>query len=529
MLQNFCTKLYVNGTIAGGGNSIGGLCGYNNTGTFRACYAKGEVMGGGNQIGGLCGYNYRGTFSACYATAVVTIGSNFNGGLCGINRDGSFQACFWDMESSGQPGSSSGKGLTTEEMKTISFYQNAGWTDNGWVIDDGRDYPRLSWENSGGQPIPATVIPFLGSGTEDDPYRISTAQEFASLSEYADVLSKHIKLTADLNMNGFKLYPIGVLGRFTGLFDGNRHKISNAVIEQPYSDHVGLFGQIAGGQIKDVGIENVTTIGRSWVGGLYGNAGYGSILKGCYVTGSVNGFSTIGGLCGSNGLTGLVSRCYTAVTAKSGGIFAGGLCGVNYGMIDACYAAGPVTGEFFIGGFVGSNVSGVISNCYATGLISGTGSNISGFCGQNSGTIVDSFWDMETSGQLASNDGMGRTTAQMQTLSTFTDAGWDFTNESVNGTADIWRLCTDGMDYPKFNWQSALGDLTCPDGVASEDLLYFSEEWISAGCNINNNWCGGRDFNADGAVNLADFVVLAEHWLNDESDAEPNLIWIYRV
>jgi len=37
-----------------------------------------------------------------------------------------------------------------------------------------------------------------------------------------------------------------------------------------------------------------------------------------------------------------------------------------------------------------------------------------------------SFWDTQTSLQLTSAEGVGKTTVQMQTASTFTNAGWDF-------------------------------------------------------------------------------------------------------
>jgi hypothetical protein len=40
----------------------------------------------------------------------------------------------------------------------------------------------------------------------------------------------------------------------------------------------------------------------------------------------------------------------------------------------------------------------------------------------------------------------------MKTLSTFTDAGWDFFGETTNGTEDIWDI-HEGTDYPRFTWQ----------------------------------------------------------------------------
>ena len=100
----------------------------------------------------------------------------------------------------------------------------------------------------------------------------------------------------------------------------------------------------------------------------------------------------------------------------------------------------------------GRNI-GSISDCYSTGSVSGT-TNVSGLVENNDGIIVSSFWDTNSSGQTTSAGGTGMTTAQMQTLSTFTSAGWDFTNETANGTNDYWRMCVDGVNYPQLNWES---------------------------------------------------------------------------
>jgi len=68
----------------------------------------------------------------------------------------------------------------------------------------------------------------------------------------------------------------------------------------------------------------------------------------------------------------------------------------------------------------------------------------SGFCFKNEGTITNCFWDTETSGQATSDGGTGKTTAEMKTQSTFTDAGWDF-------TTPIWTIQAEINDgYPSF-------------------------------------------------------------------------------
>ena len=53
----------------------------------------------------------------------------------------------------------------------------------------------------------------------------------------------------------------------------------------------------------------------------------------------------------------------------------------------------------------------------------------------------------------ASVDGCtGKTTAEMQMESTFTDTGWDFVDETANGAEDIWWI-DEGNDYPSLWWE----------------------------------------------------------------------------
>ena len=70
------------------------------------------------------------------------------------------------------------------------------------------------------------------------------------------------------------------------------------------------------------------------------------------------------------------------------------------------------------------------------------------------GEVSASLWDTETSGQMSSaGDGStGLTTAEIQTASTFLDAGWDFVDETDNGTEDIWWIL-EGQDYPRLWWE----------------------------------------------------------------------------
>ena len=39
-----------------------------------------------------------------------------------------------------------------------------------------------------------------------------------------------------------------------------------------------------------------------------------------------------------------------------------------------------------------------------------------------------------------------------KTAATFLDTGWDFLNETANGTDDIWWIL-EGQDYPRLWWE----------------------------------------------------------------------------
>ena len=66
-----------------GNENVGGLVGWNNGGTITNSYATGSVAGSGNSVGGLVGDN-RGTITNSYATSAVR-GTFYVGGLVGFN------------------------------------------------------------------------------------------------------------------------------------------------------------------------------------------------------------------------------------------------------------------------------------------------------------------------------------------------------------------------------------------------------------------------------------------------------------
>ena len=458
------SNCYATGSVTGGDyyELIGGLCGRN--GEFGGaeisnCYATGSVTGGDDSkwIGGLCGYNNRSIISACYATGVVAAGNDFDnlGGLCGAN-DGTIFASFWDVDTSNEPNSAGGEGKTTAQMKTASTF--IGWGGCGsegvWTIDEGKDYPRLLWQNLPGQPLPSLSDLFEGTGTVEDQYLIYTAEQLNSIGRFPCVWDKQFVLTADIDLVGYTGTQFNIIGSeaapFTGVFDGNGHTISNFTYTATDTDYIGLFGYVEGPNavIKNVTLvyPDVNAAGESYyVASLVGWLESGTIT-GCGVDGgSVTGTSYTGGLVGNNS-EGWISNCYAACIVSGGS--AGGLVGYNDGWISNCYAQG-ITEDNRTGGLVGRN-DGTISNCYAAASISGDSTG--GLVGYSyHGRVYASFWDVNSSGLDTSAGGEGKTTVEMKTADTFIYATW-----SVCGNEGVWTI-DEGNDYPRLAWQNLPG------------------------------------------------------------------------
>jgi hypothetical protein len=122
-----------------------GILAGTNSGTLLNCRATG-VIEGQKYLGGLIGLN-SGVLWGC-SVALSIKGDTYVGGLTG-REEGTITASFWDMQTSGVTASGGGSGNTTALMNMGSTFRNAGWDlTNIWTICEGKDYPRLKWENA---------------------------------------------------------------------------------------------------------------------------------------------------------------------------------------------------------------------------------------------------------------------------------------------------------------------------------------------------------------------------------------------
>jgi len=486
-----------------GQNEVGGLVGYNtDDGEIVNCYANGDVIGqryvgglvGNNATGGGHGGGLRsGTIRNCYSVTLVSGDQNI-GGLVGYYGDDGVSGSFWDIEASGQTTSDGGVGKTALEMQDPNTFIDAGWDFAGapggpgdiWTEPEGGGYPVLMWQVSPPPELPAFSG---GTGAPDDPYLISTPNELNSIGHNPRLMTAHFKLVNDIDLTGVDFYIIASqYYPYRGTFDGDGYTISNFSYTSPGATGVGLFGYVAGGQIKNLGliapnvhvdkgdfhgclvgllaagiithcyVESGSITGQGELGGLVGENGSGGAIMNCYFTGDATGKENVGGLVGQNRGSATASYSYANVEGR---IAVGGLVGrCSPGETVNCYARGNVVGQWYVGGLVGSNGSGTrsrtgaIRNCYSASAVL-EGSQNGGLLGADwGGEVRDSFWDIETSGRTTSHGGEGKTTAEMQSAGTFLDAGWDFAGETENGTEDIWWIL-EGQDYPHLWWESA--------------------------------------------------------------------------
>jgi len=234
--------------------------------------------------------------------------------------------------------------------------------------------------------------------------------------------SKYFIMTADIDLAG-EVFGRAVIAEdrtsgsafigtaFNGSFNGNGHVIRNMIIRGSYDrGFLGLFGSIATeGAVFKLGLENVN-------------------VSGSYCR-------KIGGLCGNN--SGLISECFSTgdVSVYPTDLYLGGICGYNSGgCIINCYSSVKVVNGFTGGGgLCGGTLGGSIENCYSTGFVSPSGGGLIGLYFQDNPTyITNCFWDVNTSLRSTSGGGVGKTTAEMQSMLTFWEAGWDL--------AGIWRM-----------------------------------------------------------------------------------------
>lgn len=392
-----------------------------------------------------------------------------------------------------------------------------------------------------------------GSGTESDPYIITTAEQLNNLrkyvgSAYSDTyftLGNDIDLQTYLSEgndgynNGEFWEPIGdILTGFYGHLDGDNYSILNyksnknglfgtiqdgASIRNltiigdesaPYTieSNIGNVGMLVASVINNSIVENCMAAGTVKSTDIYGNTGglVGTVsqssISNSHFVGSVEGLENVGGLVGfatrsdvsfvssqgnvqgnenvggliGKAFLGNVSNAFSTAAVIGTGTGAGGLIGENRTTaITASYATGSVEGNEDVGGLIGTLLDAGIDNSYAIGSVNGdknvggligyadaefikysfsigkitgfqnTGGLVGGVPSWNTGTVENSFWDIDASGVSESATGVGKTSIEMKQQNTFASwdsSIWDFADGKYPGLVDLPEVIIPGDD-----------------------------------------------------------------------------------
>ncbi len=324
-----------------------------------------------------------------------------------------------------------------------------------------------------------------GSGTADNPYQIATAADLIALGESPEDYGKHVKLTADIDMNDVPSadWPgIGGSGiAFRGTFNGGGNRILHFTCVGHGRQDVGLFGQVRGpdaeirdlrlvapyvdggtgsyvaalvgrlssGTVTGCHIERAYVAGDTFVGGLAGWTG-GTISQ-CSVNGAIDGRYTAGGLVGVNAPGAEIRDCGAQAHVR-GITRVGGLVGVCWlAQIHKCSTSGQIDGQSHIGGLVGVSEGGLIDNCYSTMSVSAL-SLAGALVGQNarscecsSGSEPSRIRDCYTAGRVSGQTSAGGLVGLNGEDCIVERSFWDFDTSGQAGSDGGTGLTTAAM------------------------------------------------------------------------------------
>ena len=244
----------------------------------------------------------------------------------------------------------------------------------------------------------------------------------------------------------------GVTAGLVGVNTGNIEHSGFTGSVVSLSVAAGLAG-VNSGRISD-SWSNGQVSATQTAGGLVGYNMDGEIIN-SFTTADVRSAFTVGGLVAYN--TGQIISSFSKKNKirDARGII-GGLIGQNEGDIENSYALTDFSidegGNLVSGGLVGENLSGSsIANSFSAGTFDAPEEGTTaGFTGSNEGLLIDSYWDIESTGK---NNGVGEgssegttglSTAQMSGPAAEANMpGFDWVN--------VWRTTEDG--YPKLRWE----------------------------------------------------------------------------
>ncbi len=453
-----------NYSIAGYDGMAGGIVAISNSDTqVNNCFNNGKITSDGT-VGGIVGNAGAVSVNNSYNTG--SISADIQGGIIGWTTNASFENCYFIDSVSNAIGYGSSTGSSTkctaQELKDKETF--AGFDFNTiWEFAEGNYYKYPTLRGVDCFIVNENATFNGGSGTENDPYLIKTAEQLNRVRNYQNA---YFKMISDITFtdadfeeggsfynNGQGWIPIGEnkTNSFSGVFDGNGFNIENLYINLSLTSdaYIGLFGYskgeinnlevIATNYVVDVSNKNAS------VGGVVGYSE--SNISNCSVEGKINVESTssianeviAGGIVGTLGADKLITinSCFNdcditvirniTSTATSGGVAttsAGGVIGKttsdttilncnNAGNIYTTYNGGQLV-DIVSGGILGKSWfnTSVLDSCYNCGNITAYSPDAENTINNHAGGIVGDAYSLNitkcyNTGNISSNHNSG--------------------------------------------------------------------------------------------------------------------------
>ena len=407
---------------------VGGVCG-GNSGKITNCYSNAVISGTSRSIGGVCGYN-NGTLNNSYFSGIVSDKTGtYIGSVCGeITKNSIINNCYYDKDKSSVKGINGANVSGEAEGKTFAQFQSG---EVAYLLEKGCQVNDTFYEGSvWGQLLGTDEYPVIDGSktvyygyTDCDPNKEKIYSNMKLLSEakhvYANGFCSYCNEFQPALKNESGYYEISNAGQlywFANLVNSTTNGIAmnTGAKAKLLDDIVVNEGEVAQcGGTKADGWREWTTMCKTpnsyegifdgnghTISGLYfndtdaGDVGFfsyvknGGIVKNMGVVNSyLRGLKNVGGISGQN--SGEISECHNRSTIIASGDYSGGLCGENYGSIINSYNLGEVSGSNLVGGVCGSiDGTGEVENCKNMSTVSATTNNVGGISGQNKGGTI---------------------------------------------------------------------------------------------------------------------------------------------
>ena len=482
-----------------GNVSVGGLVGdIDNGGTVTDCYATGSVTGDFG-VGGLVGSSLRNvTVTSSYATGRVTGGYSVGGVAGWLFSHDTVTQSYWNTELSGSATSSTGVGLTTDEMYVQGSFEGfdfEGTTDSGgtavasvWLPPvSGQRFPHLRGVSKNGQVISIPRVEVIPGAA---PFLLEYTFLPPTISGHAPVFSGDADTVATIDATtGMITLAPGVAGGEAVTITVRRGGNGDyAPMSSSWILVVGIpFGGGTGTSANPWQIHTLTHLNairdrrrESPAGGnylydhfilmndldfadyVYDSDGAQENAKGWLPIGhdtdaggtytSYEGTPFRGSFDGN----GHVIR---NLRIDRGGEDYVGLFGrvddgsiVSLGLEDL-----EVTGEVAVGGLVGEARNGTVTDSYATGSVTGE-SGVGGLAGSN---FISPMTGSYAAGSVTGESGVGGLVGRND----FTTVMDSYATGSVTGESNVGGLVGENLSFATVRGSYATGSVTGESNV----------------------------------------------------------------